>query len=107
MALTIFFFVCDLCGLPFGVFLAFYDERLQSGLGLASFLCLCIFLSSENPNPGGSAELCLRLGVAASRLCCGLWYVLCGHRPGGGFFGSCRLLFYLDLEVCLDARRPP
>ena len=55
MALTIFF-CCDLCGLPFGVFLAFYDERLQSGLGLASFLCFAIFFEFGEPEPGRGAR---------------------------------------------------
>ena len=50
MALTIFF-CCDLCGLPFGVFLAFYDERLQSGLGLALFFVLCYFFEFLIPAP--------------------------------------------------------
>ena len=56
MALTIFFFVCDLCGLPFGVFLAFYDERLQSGLGLALFFVLCYFFEFGEPEPGRGAS---------------------------------------------------
>ena len=71
MALTIFFFVCDLCGLPFGVFLAFYDERLQAGLGLASILCFAIFLSSENPNPAEVPRALIATRCGASRLCCG------------------------------------
>ena len=51
MALTIFFLVVIYAGCPFRVFLAFYDERLQSGLGLAS-LCMLIFLSSiSEPAP--------------------------------------------------------
>ena len=106
MALTIFF-CCDLCGLPFGVFLAFYDERLQAGLGLALFLCSFFLEAKAYPHRLAPAGLCLRLSAAASRPCCGLWYVLCRSSGRRWIFWPCRFLFYLHLEVYLDARRPP
>ena len=56
----------SVCGLPLGVFLAFYErERLQSGLGLASFLCFAIIFEFEEPEPG-----CLGLALIATRCGC-------------------------------------
>ena len=55
MALTIFFLVVIYAGCPFRVFLAFYDERLQSGLGWPAF-CLCYFFEFGEPEPGRGAS---------------------------------------------------
>ena len=61
----------SVCGLPLGVFLAFYErERLQSGLGLASFLCFAIFFEFGEPEPGwlGLALIATRCGCVETLL---------------------------------------
>ena len=78
----------SVCGLPLGVFLAFYErERLQSGLGLASFLCFAIFFEFGEPEPGwvglpliatrcGCVETLLRLVKPAMPVIWPAW-ILC------------------------------
>ena len=83
------------------------DCACQMQLPKAFVLRQLIFGINANPHYKSFSSLRLRLGVAASRPPCGLWYVLCRSLGGGDFFGPCRLLFYLDLEVYLDARRLP
>ena len=97
----------SVCGLPLGVFLAFYErERLQSGLGLASFLCFAIFFEFGEPEPGwvglpliatrcGCVETLLRLVKPAMPVIWPAW-ILCSllHRS-----------FSVQSQVCLGARR--
>ena len=97
----------SVCGLPLGVFLAFYErERLQSGLGLASFLCFAIFFEFGEPEPGwvglpliatrcGCVETLLRLVKPAMPVIWPAW-ILCSllHRS-----------FSVQSQVCLGTRR--
>ncbi len=97
----------SVCGLPLGVFLAFYErERLQSGLGLASFLCFAIFFEFGEPEPGwlglalipilcGCVETLLRLVKPAMPVIWPAW-ILCSllHRS-----------FSAQSQVCLGTRR--
>ena len=97
----------SVCGLPLGVFLAFYErERLQSGLGLASFLCFAIFFEFGEPEPGwvglpliatrcGCVETLLRLVKPAMPVIWPAW-ILCSllHRS-----------FSVQSQVCLGTKR--
>ena len=84
----------------------FYDERLQSGLGLASFLCFAIFFEFGEPEPGwvglpliatrcGCVETLLRLVKPAMPVIWPAW-ILCSllHRS-----------FSVQSQVCLGTRR--
>ena len=65
-----------------------------------------IFGINANPHYKSFISLCLRLGVAASRPSCGLWYVFCPSSSGNGFFAPIVPAFFSALsQVCLGARR--
>ena len=54
-----------------------------------------IFGITANPHYKSFRSLRLRLGVAALRLFCGLWYVFCRSSSGSGFFAPISLAFFL------------
>ena len=62
-----------------------------------------IFGINANPHYKSFSSLRLRLGVAASRRCCDLWYVFCRSQGRSGFIAT--PAFSCGSQVCLGARR--
>ena len=84
------------------------DCACQMQLPKAFVFRQLIFGINANPHYKSFISLCLRLGVAASRPSCGLWYVFCRSSSSSGFFApNCPAFFLLCLKyawargVCL------